>query len=47
MVAWYTQRVIDGKKKWTEVPHLWNEDVQANLISKGYTLNPDGTVSRE
>ena len=44
MVDFYVDRVIKGKKKWTEVPRLWNKGVQDSLIAKGYILNEDGTV---
>lgn len=46
MVNFYKIRVIDGKKKWTEVPRLWNNKVQEALIAEGYTLNDDGTVTK-
>ena len=46
MVNFYKIRVIEGKKKWTEVPKLWNVKVQNDLIADGYILNEDGTVSK-
>ena len=46
MVNFYKIRVIEGKKKWTEVPKLWNDKVQDELIKEGYILNEDGTVSK-
>ena len=46
MVNFYKIRVIEGKKKWTEVPKLWNDKVQDDLIADGYILNDDGTVSK-
>lgn len=46
MVKFYVRRVILGKKKWTEVPNLWKEEVVAELESEGYTLNDDGTISK-
>lgn len=47
MVNFYKLRVIEGKKKWTEVPRLWNSKVQDILIADGYILNEDGTVSKK
>ena len=46
MVNFYKIRVIEGKKKWTEVPKLWNDKVQDELIKEGYILNEDGTVTK-
>ena len=46
MVEFYVDRVIKGKKKWTEVPRLWNKGVQEELVKEGYILNKDGTVSK-
>lgn len=47
MVKFYYTRVIQGKKLWTEIPELWQEDVCNQLIEDGYTLNEDGTVTKE
>lgn len=49
MVEFFKNRVIAGKKKWTDVPELknWNSDVQEALKASGYTLNDDGSVSKE
>ena len=46
MVNFYVYRVKNGLKKWTDVPPLWNEKVKEELISQGYVLNDDGTVSK-
>ena len=46
MVDFYVDRVIKGKKKWTDVPSLWNKAVQEELIKEGYILNEDGTVTK-
>ena len=46
MVEFYVDRVIKGKKKWTEVPRLWNKGVQEELVKEGYILNDDGTVTK-
>ena len=46
MVRFYVSRVKKGKKLWTEIRDLWQEDVKAKLIEEGYTLNEDGTVSK-
>ena len=46
MVDFYVDRVSKGKKKWTDVPKLWNDKVQDDLIADGYILNEDGTVSK-
>ncbi|MGN1300883.1 MAG: hypothetical protein ACI4VC_06020 [Clostridia bacterium] len=46
MVEFYVDRVIKGKKKWTDVPKLWNNRVKDALIVEGYILNEDGTVAK-
>lgn len=46
MTNFYKKMVIRGKKKWTDVPNLWNDEVQKALKAEGYTLNSDGTVSK-
>ena len=46
MIDFYVDRVIKGKKKWTDVPSLWNKAVQDDLIADGYILNEDGTVTK-
>lgn len=48
MVEFFKNRVIAGKKKWTDVPELksWNSDVQEALKADGYILNKDGTVNK-
>ena len=46
MVKFFEERVINGLKKWTEVPDLWNAKVIVKLKEDGYTLNNDGTVSK-
>lgn len=46
MVNFYVYRIKEGKKLWTAVPKLWQDDVKAKLIEEGYTLNDDGTVSK-
>ena len=47
MVNFYVYRIKAGKKLWTAVPKLWQDDVKAKLIEEGYTLNDDGTVSKQ
>ena len=46
MINFYYVRVVDGQKKWTEIPAKWREGVKELLIENGWTLNEDGTVSR-
>ena len=46
MVNFYVYRIKAGRKLWTAVPKLWQSDVKAKLLEKGYTLNDDGTVSK-
>ena len=46
MVKFYVDRVIKGKKKWTDVPSLWNKAVQEELVKEGCVLNEDGTVTK-
>lgn len=45
MVNFYIYKVINGTKKWTDIPALWKEKVTEKLKEEGYTLNDDGTVS--
>lgn len=45
MVKFYEERVINGLKKWTDVPELWNKKVIEKLQKDGYVLNEDGTVT--
>ena len=47
MANFYYKRVINGHKKWTKVPSLWFDDVVQMLKDNGYTLNDDGTVTKE
>lgn len=47
MVKFFVRRVINGLKLWTDVPELWNEKVQKELIKEGYILNEDGTVTKK
>ena len=46
IVNFYVYRIKEGKKLWTAVPKLWQDDVKAKLDKKGYILNDDGTVSK-
>lgn len=46
MVKFYEERVINGLKKWTDVPELWNKKVIEKLQKDGYVLNEDGTVTK-
>ena len=46
MVKFYEERVINGLKKWTDVPELWNKKVIEKLQKDGYMLNGDGTVTK-
>ena len=46
MVNFYVYRVKHGKKLWTEIRDLWQEDVKKQLLDEGYILNDDGTVSK-
>lgn len=46
MVNFYVYRIKAGRKLWTAVPKLWQDDVNAKLLEEGYTLNEDGTVSK-
>ncbi|RHT12769.1 hypothetical protein DW842_07275 [Ruminococcus sp. AM36-17] len=47
MVKFYEERVINGLKKWTDVPELWNAKVIERLQKDGYVLNEDGTVTKK
>ena len=47
MVNFYVYKVVNGTKKWTDVPKLWNKKVQQQLIEEGYILNDDGTVTED
>lgn len=46
MVEYYVYNVEHGYKKWTKVNKLWQEEVKQRVIEDGYTLNDDGTVSK-
>jgi hypothetical protein len=46
MVKFYEERVINGLKKWMDVPELWNKKVIEKLQKDGYVLNEDGTVNK-
>lgn len=45
MISFYAYRVINGLKRWTDIPTLWQEKVKLKLINDGYILNDDGTVT--
>lgn len=45
MINYYCNKIIKGKMLWKDVPSYWNEDVQDELVKRGYVLNEDGTVS--
>ena len=47
MVNFYVYRIENGMKLWTDVPSLWIDKVKDKLVSDGYTLNDDGTVTNE
>lgn len=47
MVNWYVFKIINGDKKWDAVPNLWKKKVQDELVAQGYTLNDDGTVTKQ
>ena len=46
MVNFYVYRIKAGRKLWTAVPKLWQDEVKLKLFKDGYTLNDDGTVSK-
>ena len=46
MVNFYVYRIKAGRKLWTAVPKLWQDEVKLKLIEEDYTLNDDGTVSK-
>lgn len=46
MVKFFEERVINGLKKWTDVPELWNKKVIEKLQKDGYVLNEDGTATK-
>ena len=45
MVNFFFFLIINGLKKWTDVPELWNKKVIERLQKDGYVLNEDGTVT--
>ena len=47
MVIFYEERVINGLKKWTDVPELWNAKVIERIQKDGYVLNEDWTVTKK
>lgn len=46
LVKFFYERVINGKK-WYDVPATWQKRVKEQLIADGYTLNDDGTVTKQ
>ena len=46
MVNFYVYRIKEGRKLWTAVPKLWQDEVKLKLFEEGYILNDDGTVSK-
>lgn len=46
MVKFFEERVINGLKKWMNVPELWNAKVIKKLKEDDYVLNEDGTVEK-
>ena len=46
MVNFYVYRIKAGRKLWTAVPKLWQDEVKLKLFEEGYILNDDGTVSK-
>ena len=49
MMYWvniYYQLIINGRKTLNDVPASIRTDVEVQLISNGYTINPDGTVTK-
>ena len=47
MVNFYVYRIKNGLKKWTDVPELWLVQVKEKLVSDGYIINEDGTVTQK
>ena len=47
LVKFFYERVINGNKLWTDVPPTWKNKVKEQLIANGYTLNNDGTVTKQ
>ena len=47
MAKIYFRMVIADMKKWNEIPMLWRKQTIKLLEDAGYTLNDDGTVSKE
>ena len=43
MVKFFEERVINGLKKWMDVPELWNAKVIKKLKEDGYVLNGIGS----
>lgn len=39
--------VINGRKNFNDVPQSIKADVEAMLIQNGYTINADGTVTKQ
>ena len=46
MVNFYVYRIKAGRKLWTAVPKLWQDEVKKELVAQGYVLNEDGTASK-
>ena len=46
MIDFFVYRIKNGLKKWIDVPPLWLDQVKEKLISEGYIINEDGTVTK-
>jgi hypothetical protein len=47
MAKIYYRMVISGMKKWNEIPKTWRAKAIELLENDGYTLNDDGTVTKD
>lgn len=47
MAVIYASLIIKGKKTFIEVPDKIKDKVRDELVAQGYTLNDDGTVSKD
>ena len=45
MVKFFEERILNGLKKWPDVPERWKLKVIERLQKDGYVLNEDGTVT--
>ena len=47
MVNWYIHQLANGLLRYTDIHPFWDKKVKPKLDELGYTINEDGTISKE